>query len=160
MVSMAAVGLAVGTEATVEASAACAAAQGMLSTLFPPVLALLHSSDSDIAMAGVPLLHAYVGKLKAGLKRAGNQLPEVGASCASGCVVHPCSVCCCVHALSEIPCHVPSRRFILDLAYAGLGPSLVCDPAGVRNLGACLGLKCGWVSHLGFGTGSRFIWVE
>ena len=77
MVSMAAVGLPVGAEAATEASAACAAAQAMLSTLFPPVLALLHSSDSDVAMAGVPLLHAYVAKLKAGLKRAGNALPEV-----------------------------------------------------------------------------------
>lgn len=80
VVSMAAVGLAVGAEAASEASAACAAAQSMLSVLFPPVLALLHSSDADVAMAGVPLLHAYVGKLKAGLKRAGNQLPEVGCA--------------------------------------------------------------------------------
>lgn len=77
MISMAAVGLAVAGEATAEASAACAAAQSMLSTLFPPVLQLLHSSDADVAMAGVPLLHAYVGKLKAGLKRAGHRLPEV-----------------------------------------------------------------------------------
>ena len=78
VVSMAAVGLAVGSEAATEAGAACAAAQAMLSTLFPQVLQLLHSSDGDVAMAGVPLLHAYIGKLKAGLKRAGNQLPEVG----------------------------------------------------------------------------------
>lgn len=84
MVSMAAVGLAVGAEATAEASAACTAAQGMLSVLFPPVLLLLNSRDNDVAMAGVPLLHAYVGKLKAGLKRAGNQLPEVSQNNGGG----------------------------------------------------------------------------
>ena len=53
------------------------AMQGMLATLFPPVLGLLDSSDSDIALAAVPLLGSYINKLKLGLKRTNNVMPEV-----------------------------------------------------------------------------------
>ena len=49
----------------------------MLATLFPPVLGLLESSDSDIALAAVPLLGSYIQKLKLGLKRTNNIMPEV-----------------------------------------------------------------------------------
>ena len=49
----------------------------MLATLFPPVLGLLESSDSDIALAAVPLLGSYINKLKLGLKRTNNIMPEV-----------------------------------------------------------------------------------
>ena len=49
----------------------------MLQTLFPPVLGLLRSADSDVALAAVPLLGSYINKLKLGLKRSNNVLPEV-----------------------------------------------------------------------------------
>ena len=51
--------------------------QGMLQTLFPPVLGLLASAEGDVALAAVPLLGSYVNKLKLGLKRSNNVLPEV-----------------------------------------------------------------------------------
>ena len=49
----------------------------MLQGLFPPVLDLLSSPDSDIALAAVPLLGSYISKLKLSLKRSNNVLPEV-----------------------------------------------------------------------------------
>ena len=56
----------------------------MLATLFPPVLGLLESSDSDIALAAVPLLGSYINKLKLGLKRTNNVMPEVYFTVFSG----------------------------------------------------------------------------
>ena len=63
--------------------------QAMLATLFPPVLGLLESSDSDIALAAVPLLGSYINKLKLGLKRTNNIMPEVGLARPSAILLAP-----------------------------------------------------------------------
>ena len=58
--------------------------QGMLQTLFPPVLDLLSSPDSDVALAAVPLLGSYINKLKLTLKRNNNVLPEARRCLSAG----------------------------------------------------------------------------
>ena len=71
VVSFAAVGLTIDGEAAGEAGAACEAAQGLVSSLFRPVLAAMGSEDEEVAGTLVPFLGAYVSKIKNGAKRAG-----------------------------------------------------------------------------------------
>ncbi|CAL8470725.1 g10267 [Coccomyxa elongata] len=69
VVSFAAAGLAIDSEAAGEAGAACSTAQGLISALFPAVLATLSSEDDEVAACLVPFLQSYVAKLKNSLKR-------------------------------------------------------------------------------------------
>lgn len=77
--SFAAVGITIDAEAAGEADAACSTAQGLISSLFPAVLATLQSEDEEVASSLNPFLQSYVAKLKAGLKRTG-QLSQVRGS--------------------------------------------------------------------------------
>ena len=81
VVSMAAVGLAVDSEAAGEAAAACRAAAALLDALFPAVLAALRAGSDEVAAAVVPFLLAYVARLRAAHKRApGGVLPADAAA--------------------------------------------------------------------------------
>ena len=81
VVSFAAAGLAIDSEAAGEAGAACSTAQGLISALFPAVLATLSSEDDEVATCLVPFLQSYVAKLKNSLKRGA--LSQVCISAAS-----------------------------------------------------------------------------
>lgn len=69
VVSFAAAGIAIDAEAAGEAGVACSTAQGLISALFPAVLATLSSEDDEVATCLVPFLQSYVAKLKNSLKR-------------------------------------------------------------------------------------------
>lgn len=77
IVSFTAVGLTIDSEAAGEATAACNTAQGLVSALFPAVLATLGSEDEEVASCLVPFLQSYTAKLKNSLKRSG-PLSQVG----------------------------------------------------------------------------------
>jgi exportin-T len=91
VVSFAAVGLAIDSEAAGEAGAACSTAQGLISALFPAVLATLGSEDDEVAACLVPFLQSYTSKLKNSLKRGG-ALSQVRRLCSS--VLLPANAMC------------------------------------------------------------------
>jgi hypothetical protein len=94
VVSLMACQLEVDGEASVEAAAASAAAQHLLTETFPSVLMLLRADDDAASVSVVVFLQAYVAKLKTVQKRAdglSKVSPEPffqGLSSNEGCYFH------------------------------------------------------------------------
>ncbi|GFR43596.1 hypothetical protein Agub_g4693, partial [Astrephomene gubernaculifera] len=79
VISLSAVGFPVSEEAASEAARASEAAAGMLSQLFPAVLAAFKSSCDEVALPLLPFMGAYVARLKGLAKRNPGLDPETRA---------------------------------------------------------------------------------
>lgn len=80
VLSMEAVGLAVGEDAGAEAAAACQSASVLLDALFPAVLTALRTRDDEIAASVTPFLLTYIARVRMLHKRSGGVLPPGAAA--------------------------------------------------------------------------------